>query len=96
MSGRASGSGDDDGESGLSGAFSGSFVAVTASAAAPAGDTEADMTWSIRLRGYRVSGMRKSSSRNRTAKRRALNQLIHAALTRLKKPPTCLLSLVRS
>lgn len=67
--------------------------AVVAFAAA---DVGSGMAWSIRLRGYRVSGMKKSSRRKRTAKRRALNQIIHAALMRLKKPPTYLLSLVHS
>ena len=43
---------------------------------------------SIRLRGYSVSGMKSSSSRKSTPKRIALNQLIQAALTRLRKPPT--------
>lgn len=94
-SGGASGIGDCDEDSALWSAFSGSFIDVSVAAAVEYGGVESDMTWSIRLRGYRVSGMRKSSRRNRTAKRRALNQLIHAELMRLKKPPTCLLSLVR-
>lgn len=98
MSGSASGSGDCDEDSAIWGAFSGSFTDVSVAGAISGtgtGGAESDMTWSIRLRGYRVSGMRKSSRRKRMAKRRALNQSIHAALMRLKKPPTSLFSLVR-
>ena len=92
MSVSASGSGDCDEDSAIWGAFSGSFTDVSVAgtiSGTGTGGAESDMTWSIRLRGYRVSGMRKS------AKRRALNQSIHAALMRLKKPPTSLFSLVR-
>lgn len=40
--------------------------------------------------------MKMSSRSKRTAKRRALNQLIQAALRRLKKPPTKSVSLLYS
>lgn len=43
---------------------------------------------SIVLRGYKVSGIKKSSRISNAAKRMALNQLIQDALTTFKKPPT--------
>lgn len=75
------------------GAFSGSVI--VAGIAVISGTAE-DMDWSIRVRGYSVSGMKVSSRSKRTAKRRALNQLIQAALRRLKKPPTASVSLLYS
>jgi hypothetical protein len=51
---------------------------------------------SINVRGYNVSGIKKISRTSRAPKRMALNQLIQAALTRLRKPPTVSLPLAHA